>query len=126
MFIDKDSIEINGISIGDCLVEAKYGYNKLWGEDSGRNLNGDMIASLIGIYPKLTLQFRKLTRNEIQTLAPIFDSARQEVTYYDPNKRRYVTLTTYSGDWEITNKSIISGGRKNEGFTISFISCYKR
>ena len=38
MFIDKNSIIINGVSMGQYLVEAKYGYNKLWGEDSGRNL----------------------------------------------------------------------------------------
>lgn len=38
MFVNKDSIEINGVSMGQYLVEAKFGYNKLWGEDSGRNL----------------------------------------------------------------------------------------
>ena len=126
MFVNKDSIEIDGVSMGQYLVEAKFGYNKLWGEDSGRNLNGDMVATLIGIYPKLTLQFRKLTKGELHTLAPIFDSARQEVTYHDATKGRDVTLTTYTNDWEIVNKTIVSNGRTNEGFSVSFISCYKR
>lgn len=39
MFIDKDSIIINGISIGQYIVEAKFGYNKLWANDSGRSLS---------------------------------------------------------------------------------------
>lgn len=38
MFIDKDSIIINNVSMGQYLVEAKYGFNKLWSSDSGRNL----------------------------------------------------------------------------------------
>lgn len=126
MFVNKDSIEIDGVSMGEYLVEAKFGYNKLWGEDSGRNLNGDMVASLVGIFPKLTLQFRKLSKSELHTLAPIFDSARQTVVYHDPTLNRDVTLTTYSSDWEIVNKTIVGNGRKNQGFSISFISCYKR
>lgn len=42
MFINKDSIEINGISMGQYLLSAKYEYNKLWGSDTGRNLAGKM------------------------------------------------------------------------------------
>ena len=126
MFVNKDSIEINGVSMGQYIVEAKFGYNKLWGEDSGRNLNGDMVATLIGIYPKLTLQFRKLHKSELYVLAPIFDSARQTVVYHDPIKKNDVTLTTYTNDWEVINKYIVGNGRKNEGFSVSFISCYKR
>ena len=30
MFINKDSITINNISMGQYLLQAKYGYNKLW------------------------------------------------------------------------------------------------
>jgi len=38
MFIDKNSIVIDGINFGNYLVEAKYSYNKLFSSDSGRNL----------------------------------------------------------------------------------------
>ena len=125
MFINKNSIIINGISMGQYIVEAKFGYNKLWGEDSGRNLNGDMVATFIGKFPKITLQFRKLTKSELEYIAPVLDSARQTVTYYDPSKHSNVTMTTYTGDWEITNKHIINNSRKNEGFSISFIAVKK-
>ena len=126
MFIDKNSIVINNVNMGQYLVEAKYGYNKLFGSDSGRNLNGDMVSTLIGIFPKLTLQFRKLTKTELEAIAPILDSARQTVTYYDPLKKTSTTMTTYSSDYEFLNKHIINGNRKNEGFSCSFIAVSKR
>lgn len=126
MFINKDSIVINNVSMGQYLVEAKFGYNKLWASDSGRNLNGDMVASLIGIFDKITLQFKPLTKTELEVITPILDSARQTVTYYDPTKKANTTITTYTGDYEITNKNIISGSSKNEGFTCSFIAVSKR
>lgn len=122
MFIDKDSIIINNISIGQYIVEAKFSYPKLWANDSGRNLAGKMTGTLIGIFPKLVLQFRPLTRKELNTIAPILDSARQTVTYYDANKNQNVTMETYTGDWEITNKNI----GENKGFSCSFISTEKR
>lgn len=122
MFIDKDSIVINNISIGQYIVEAKFSYPKLWANDSGRNLAGKMTGTLIGIFPKLVLQFRPLTREELNTIAPILDSARQTVTYYDANKNQNVTMETYTGDWEITNKNI----GENKGFSCSFISTEKR
>lgn len=132
MFIDKDSIQVkisgmsNYISLGQYLVEAKYGFNKLWSSDSGRNLAGTMSGTLVGIFPKLELQFRKLTKSELEVLIPIFDSPRQSVIYYDPNKKTNVTMDTYTGDYTIINKKIINANTKNEGFNCSFISISKR
>jgi hypothetical protein len=122
MFVDKDSIVINGISMGKYLVQADYEYNKLWASDSGRNLAGTQTGTLIGIFPKLVLQFRSLTKDELHLLAPVLDSARQTTQYYDDNKGAMVTMTTYTGDWKIANKNI----GKNEGFSCSFISTKKR
>lgn len=126
MFLNKDSIIINNVSMGQYILEAKYGYNKLWASDSGRNLAGVQTGTLIGIFPKIILQFRKLTKSELEIVVPILDSANQTVTYYDPNKKQSVTMTTYTGDYEISNKGIITGNRKNEGFTCSFIAVRKR
>lgn len=126
MFLNKDSIIINGISIGQYITEAKYGYNKLWASDSGRNLAGVMSGTLIGIFPKIILQFRKLTKTELEIIVPILDSQNQTVTYYDPNKKANVTMTTYTGDYEITNNNIINENIKNEGFSCSFIAVRKR
>ena len=125
MFIDKNSLIVNNINLGKYIVQATYSYNKLWSNDSGRNLAGVQSGTLIGIFPKIIVQFRKLTQTELETLAPILDSARQTVQYYDPNKKAMTTMTTYTGDYEVINKGII-GHIKNEGFQISFISTERR
>lgn len=122
MFVNKESIIINGINMGQYLVQAEYQYNKLWSSDSGRNLAGSQSGTLIGIFPKLVLQFRKLNQNELNTISKILDLARQTVQYYDDNKGTMVTMTTYTGDWSVVNKSI----GINEGFSCSFISTKKR
>jgi hypothetical protein len=122
MFIDKDSLIINGVSMGQYIVEAKFSYPKLWASDSGRNLAGKMTGTLIGIFPKIILQFRPLTRQELNIIAPILDSANQTVTYYDPKENKDITMTTYTGDWELTNNNL----NQNQGFSCSFISVEKR
>jgi len=126
MFLDKNSIMINGVSMGQYLVEAKFGYNKLWANDSGRNLAGVMSGTLLGIFPKITLQFGRLTKNQLETIIPILDAPRQTVSYYDPNEKGYRIMETYTGDYEITNKYIINNNRTNEGFSCSFIAISKR
>lgn len=122
MFIDKNSVIINGVSMGQYIVEAKFSYPKLWASDSGRNLAGKMTGTLIGIFPKLILQFRPLTKEELNVIAPILDSARQTITYYDPSKNANITMETYTGDWELTNNNL----NQNQGFSCSFIATEKR
>jgi len=132
MFINKDSVKVkinemnNYLSLGQYLVEAKYGYNKLWSSDSGRNLAGAQSGTLVGIFPKLILQFRALTKAELELIVPILDSPNQSMQYYDPNKKTTVTMATYTGDYEIVNKNIINGSMKNESFPCSFIAIRKR
>ena len=46
MFINRDSIIINGVSMGNYIVSAKYEFNKLWGNDAGRNLAGKMTRNI--------------------------------------------------------------------------------
>lgn len=122
MFIDKDSLIVNGLSLGPFILEAKYSYNKLWSSDSGRNLAGTQCGTLIGIFPKIIVQFRKLSQLELEQIAPILDSPGQELTYYDPLKKENTTISTYTGDWEIVNRSIM----QNQGFSCSFIATSKR
>ena len=63
MFINKNSLIVNGVNLGNYIVQANYGYNKLWSSDSGRNLAGEQSGTLIGIFPKIIVQFRKLNSN---------------------------------------------------------------
>lgn len=126
MFINKNSIVINGINMGQYLIQVEYQYNKLWAPDSGRNLNGDQSGTLLGTFPKLVMQFRKLTKDELELLVPIFDSARQTVQYYDPYKKDTYTMETYTGDYSVVNRGLVGGTRKNDGFNLSFIAVSRR
>lgn len=122
MFIDKNSLIIDGINIGEYIIDATYSYNKLWSKNAGRSLSGKMTGSIIGIFPKINVQFRPLDKNELVMLSKIFDKANQSVTYFDPYLNRTTTMTTYTGDWEIKNKNI----NENTAFSISFISVERR
>ena len=127
MFIDNESLIIDGISMGKYITEVEYGYNKLWASDSGRNLAGTQSGTLIGIFPKLKVNFRKLTKEELELIAPILDKPTQLVTYYDPVLKRNYTMSTYTGDWATLNKNTFENVAKaNESFSISFISRKKR
>lgn len=127
MFINKDSLVIDGINMGQYITEVEYGYNKLWASDSGRNLAGVQSGTLIGIFPKLKINFIKLTQEELELIAPILDKSTQEVTYYDPVLKRTTTMSTYTGDWATLNRNTFTNvARANESFSISFIARKKR
>ena len=40
MYVDKNSIIINNVNMGDYLIQADFEYPKLWSSDAGRNLAG--------------------------------------------------------------------------------------
>lgn len=132
MFIDKDSIKVkisgmaDYLSLGQYLVEVKYEFHKLYGNDAGRSLSGIMTGTLIGTFVKLTMQFRALNKEETEIIAPILDSNRQSLKYYDPNKKTTITMDTYTGDYEITDKDIVDSDTPNEGFSCAFIAVRKR
>ena len=108
--------------MGEYLVQVQFDYNKLWSGDTGRNLAGTQSGTLIGVFPKLILQFRPLTKEELHIISQILDKANQNVTYYDPNKNKNITMKTYSGDWGVLNRNI----NRNDGFSCSLISVKKR
>ena len=126
MIIDKDSLIVEGLNLGPFILEAKISFNKIWASDTGRNLAGTYSGTLIGIFPKIIVQFRKLTKSEVELIVPILDKATQETQYYDPNKKQKTIMSTYTGDYELSNKNIIDELTKVEGFSISFISRKKR
>lgn len=132
MFINANSLKVkktgdsSWTNLGDYITEARYSYNKIWGKDSGRALSGTMTGTLIGIFPKIVVSFRKLSKTELETISDILDASSQKFQYYDPKSKTTKELDTYTGDWEVSNKNIINNNHKNEGFEVSFISKKKR
>lgn len=45
MFLDKDSLYMDGISMGKYLTQVKYSYPKLWSSDTGRALSGKQMRN---------------------------------------------------------------------------------
>lgn len=123
MLVNKDSLVINGVSMAKYLIQAEFQFHKTWGEDAGRNtLSGDFSGTFKGIYPEFILTFKRLSQTQIEEIAPILDAPEQTVTYYDPNKKGELTITTYSDDWGYANKRI----GVQEGISLSFIARKKR
>ena len=119
MFIvDKDSLIINGISIGEYLISVVYGFFDTWSSDAGFNTNsGKFTGTFKGTYPKFTLKFRKLTTAEITYLTPrIFRVVQQTVTYDDPDGTRK-TITTHKGDLQLD----FNGINKSDPFTFELV-----
>lgn len=132
MFINKNSLKVkkpsdeNYTNLGEYILSARYSYNKVWADDSGRNLAGKMSGTLIGIFPKIIVTFGPLTKTQLETITPILDSATQSLQYYDPTKQQVVTMDTYTGDYEVANQNIVNGDATNDSFDVSFIAISKR
>lgn len=123
MFLYDGDFLINNFDIGKYVVQIAYGHNKVWGKDTGRStLSGKTTGTFKGIVWKFKLTFRKLTKEELELISPILDSAWQQTLYYDSNYKRNNTIETYTGDWETLNKNTFSNVAKaNESFEISVI-----
>ena len=100
MFIDKNSITLNGISLGQYLTKVKYGFYDVWSSDTGYTLSNKFTGTFKGTFPKLTLTFRPLKKSELDYLmSNIFRTVTQTLVYYDP-ARGYITISTHKGDTE--------------------------
>lgn len=121
MFINANSFKVDGMNLSPYITNIEYQYPKLWGDDTGRNLAGNFNGTLLGIFPKFIVTFRKLSSSELQTIAPILDKKYQTVTYSDPVKGT-ISKKTYTGDWSAKYKNT----GKADGFTVSFICTTKR
>lgn len=128
MYIDANSLQVsidNGttwLNLASYITEAKFSYNKIWSQDSGRNLAGKQSGTLVGIFPKIIVTFKPLNKTELNTISKVLDNAKQKVSYYDPNKNQTVIMATYTGDWEIIQQNI----GINQTFNCSFIATEKR
>ena len=132
MFLNGNSLYIKKsggsyVNLAPYLTQVEYGYNKLWGKDTGRNLKGKTTGTLLGIVDKIKLSFGPLTQTQLETLSPILNSAWQTIKYYNPDSKTLIEEQTYTGDWATLNKNTFSNvARANESFEISVIATTPR
>ncbi len=123
MLINKDSLIIDGVKIAQYLTEAKFGYHKIMGKDTGRALSGDNSGTFKGIYPKITMTFHELNEEEVGMLLSLFNKAENKVTFYNPDlKKKIVNMSCYSNDQEMNQKYL----GKVEGYSSAVIANKKR
>ena len=76
-------------------------YNKLW-KDADRNMNGDVRASLIGIFPKLICEIAPKTISTIETLSVLLNQSYFNVKYLDIQTNTVKTAMFYASDFDTT------------------------
>jgi hypothetical protein len=98
-------VRINGVDLPK-LKSYKVQRNKLW-TDAGRNMNGELRSTFIGIFPKIFLEFVNTTQAEISTLITLLDQASFTVSWWDELTDTMKSGTYYAGDFDYTviNKS---------------------
>lgn len=119
MLTSKDSLIIDGVKMAQFLTEVHWGYHKIWSSKSGRNMAGTNSGSLVGIFPKITMKFRKLNNEEIGTVLSLFNKAENKVTVYNPDLKKILNnMSFYSNDQEFDQKYL----GKIEGYSCAVIS----
>lgn len=122
MIYDGDLIKINGTKI-PAIVNYKVGRNKLW-KDAERNMNGDVRATLIGIFPKIELNIGITTQAQMATITQLLDKDYFTVEYFDVRVQGTTTAQYYAGDYTVDMLSK-SRGLYN-AFTVSLVPVKKR
>lgn len=98
MAIQQKLLKINGTAI-DRLVDYEIEWAKLW-KDADRNMEGEVRATLIGLFPKIKCKTRKaIPRAEVATLGNLLNLPFLSVEYYDPLKNTTITAKYYSSDF---------------------------
>ena len=70
-------------------------------------MNGDVRASLIGIFPKIELEIGVTTQEQMAQLTQLLDQDYFSVTWFDVRVQGTVTANYYAGDYspELLSKS---------------------
>ena len=93
-------LKINGQTIPN-IKTYKVGNNKLWA-DAERNMDGDVRATFIGVFPKLELEIGGvLTSTIVANLCALLDQPYFSVTFYDPKTRANRTAQYYASDYTV-------------------------
>ena len=73
-------------------------YNKLW-KDADRNMNGDVRATLIGIFPKIVVKTTVQEQSLVATLGALLNQPYFNVTFYDVLTNTTKTAQYYASDF---------------------------
>ena len=98
-------------------------YNKLW-KDADRNMNGDVRATLIGIFPKLVVKTTVQSQSLASTLGNLLNQPYFNVTFYDVLTNTTKTAQYYASDF--TTKLKMRQGALIDEMSFSLVPVSKR
>jgi len=118
--INNPLIIIGGLTLTE-LAKYDVTYSKLW-KDADRNMNGDVTASFIGIFPNIEVETIPLTQAQVQTLCAALDQSYFSMTFWDPSSNSQKTANYYASDYTISLLSRMSGMYGTVEFSVIPIS----
>ncbi len=118
--INTPLIVIGGLSL-TTMVKYEVNYSKLW-KDADRNMNGDVSASFIGVFPNIDAGTLPLTQSEVQTLCTALDQPYFSASFWDPASASVKTRQYYASDYKITLINRIAGQYGSVEFSIVPVS----
>lgn len=72
---------------------------KLW-VDAGRNMAGELKATLVGVFPKLFLRFATTTQAEMNQIITLLEPAVLSVQWWDEKSQGVKVANFYAGDYK--------------------------
>lgn len=118
--IDKNLIEIGSLKLKE-MVKYEVSYAKLW-KDADRNMNGDVSASLIGIFPNVDASTTPMTQAQVQTLCSALDQSYFTMKFWDPSSNSQRSAKFYAADYKITLLNRIAGMYASVDFSVVPVS----
>lgn len=94
----------------------------LW-TNAGRNMAGELKATLVGYFPKITLGFSMLTLDEMNDLIALLEQPSFTLSWYDERTQTNKSALYYAGAYNYSLYSIERGLYKD--FTVNLIP-YKK
>jgi hypothetical protein len=117
-----DLVKIDGVAIPH-VVSYKISRAKLW-KDSERNMNGDVRATLIGIFPKIQLEIGYTTQQEMNGLTALLDKSFFTVKWFDVATQGMVSGKFYASDYDVELDS--KSKNRYKPFSVSLVPVSKR
>lgn len=102
MSVTNPIITINGVALTTGQVsEYKLTYNKLW-KNADRDMNGTISATLIGIYPNISVTTSILSFAVAETLSAAINTDYFSVTFWDTQTSSQKTAQYYAADHTVS------------------------
>ena len=120
--ITNNLLKIGNTNISN-ISEYTVQYNKLW-KDADRNMNGDVRATLIGIFPKIVCKTTVQEQSLAATLGALLNQPYFSVSFYDPITNAVKTAQYYASDY--STKLKLRQGALIDEISFSLVPVSKR